>query len=336
MKKHIPVLVLICGVMLAGGISSTALAEFNLEKLKGLAEQAKAYQEKLKQGSPSNASAQTDPSTQASRDTALTSETSGGNITTQMGHDILGIRLGMSPADARHILEKHPNLIVREVRGALVYQPASGHPRQIQNSGYVKLFSAIPKGGFGSRESITINFTPTAGRERAISIEREQTFLVGEEPSADAATKALLDKYGPLSYKRNPGGPFTNYFWRFDAQGNLRDVKRDVVVDYGDVCGNPARAALETMPTINSPQDAQQLQGLLAKFEKCGHTQIFAQLDVGGARADARIVRSLKVILSGWAEAVAARRSIDIFIENNGKDQAGKDIHKADKRKLDL
>lgn len=332
---RIPVYLFIVSMAVAMGGSSTAFAQFNLDKLKSLAEQAKAYQEKLKQGLPSNASAQTDPSTQTGGDNALTSETPSGNIA-ETGPNILGIQLGMTPNEVRKILDTRPGIKVREVRGVLMYQPASGSPKPIPNSGYVKEINTFPAPV--STEAIIVTFTPTAGRERAISVERRQTFPVGQQPTINATSEALVDKYGPVSYKLKPGGPFINYFWRFDSQAKLRDIKPDVPEGHGynDICRNPARAALAAQQNTNSAQDIKLRQDILSKFEKCGHTQIFAELDGGGARADAPVMRSLQVILSAWVEAVAARRAVDSFVENYGKGEASKEVREADKRKLDL
>lgn len=332
---RIPVYLFVVSMAVAMSGPSTVFAQFNLDKLKSLAEQAKTYQEKLKQGSPSNVPAQPYLSVQTSSDTVLTSNIPDRNDT-RAGHNILGIQLGMTPSEVRKILEGRPGMRVNEARSALMYQPISGHPKRIPNSDYVASIFATPIRG--NLENITVVFTPVAGRERAISIERKQDFPIGQKPSIEATVGALVDKYGPYSYKLSPGGPFINYFWRFDSQAKLRDIKPDVSEGrgYSDICGNPARAALEAQQNANSAQDIKLRQDILAKFEKCGHTQIFAALDGVAARADAPVVNSLKVILSGWVEAVAARRDVDRFVENYGKGEAGKEVREADKRRLDL
>lgn len=333
-KAFIRIRILI-GMALISSFSTTSYAEFNLDKLKSLAEQAKAYQEKLKQSSPSNVPAPTGPSAQASSDTALTSETPGGNAT-QVGPNILGIRLGMTPNEARKILDTRPGIKVREVRGVLMYQPASGSRKPIPNSGYVKELNTFPAPV--TTEAILVTFTPTAGRERVISVERRQTFPAGQQPTIDATVEALVEKYGPFSYKRkpNPLGVFIEYFWRFDSSTRLLNANTGTVGAESDVCANPARAALGATPLNFSPLSIKVFQDLLTKYEKCGQPQVFARLDTGGARADAPLVRSLSVSLSGWVEAVAARRDVDRFVENYGKGEAGKEIREADKRRLDL
>lgn len=330
---RMPVYLFVVSMTVAMGGPSTVFAQFNLDKLKNLAEQAKAYQEKLKQVSPSNDPAQTEPSAQANSDAVLPSETPVGNIT-QAGPNILGIQLGMAPSEVRKILARRPGIKIGEMPGFLLYQPASGERKEIPNSRYIKRLITLP----GSVEQITVDFTPTAGRERVISVERRQTFRAGQQPTINATTEALVDKYGPFSYQFKPGGPFINYFWRFDSQAKLRDVKPDVSEGYAynDICRRPARAALEGQSNIKSAQGIKIHQDLLAKFEKCGHTQIFAELDGGGARADAPVLRSLTVVLNGSVEAVAARRDVDRFVENYGKGEAGKEVREADKRKLDL
>jgi hypothetical protein len=55
-NQVVPVLLVICGAVLAGGISNAVHAEFNLDQLKGLAEQAKAYQERMKKDSQKSSS----------------------------------------------------------------------------------------------------------------------------------------------------------------------------------------------------------------------------------------------------------------------------------------
>jgi hypothetical protein len=46
--------------------------------------------------------------------------------------------------------------------------------------------------------------------------------------------------------------------------------------------------------------------------------------------------RSLSVSLSAWVEAVAARRAADRYVEAYEKGEVGKEIRKADQRKLEL
>lgn len=319
MKRDFASLRMLIGMALIGAFSIPSHADFSLDKLKSLAEQAKAYQERLKKDAPSNVPAQADPSAQASNDTVPTSETPRND--TRAGLNILGIQLGMTPNEVRKILDTRPGVKVREVRGVLMYQPASGSPKPIPNSTYVKELNTFPDPI--STERIIVTFTPTAGRERAISVERSQTFHPGQQPTIDATVEALVEKYGPLSYKRkpNPLGVFIDYFWRFDSSSKLLKANTGPVGAESDVCASSARAVLIS---------------ILPTFEKCGQTQVFARLDTGGARADTPLVRSLSVSLSAWAEAIAAKRSVDSFMENYGKDQAGKEIQKADKRKLDL
>lgn len=274
------------------------------------------------------------------------SETSPPGSTTQAGPNILGIRLGMTPGEVRKILEARPGIKkVGEVRGVLMYQPASGQPKPIPNSGYINKLVALP--GPVVYEDLSVRFTPTAGRERAVSIIRRQTFLEGQQPTIDVTVKALVEKYGPFSYKRkpNPLGVTIDYFWRFDSSARLLNGNTDAAGGENDVCANPADAALEVAAPSSgfSPEwfkANQQLikvhQELLSKYEKCGQTQVFARLDTGGARADASLVRSLSVNLSAWVEAVAARRATDRYVQAYEKGEIGKGIGIANQRKPEL
>lgn len=245
---------------------------------------------------------------------------------------MIGIRLGMTPGEVKPLLQGRKPLRVNEHRGALLYPSASGGQQQIPGSQYVRLVVGTIVGG---DESVAVNFTPSAGSERAVSIERKQTFRPGQEPSHEATLSALTKKYGPFSFKRDPyNGTSIKYVWRFDAHGVLRDVTTKVDTSYKtDICLLPARAALDTPA---NKQDKQVLPDMLASMERCGATQVIAELGIVGNQADAQLVRTLEVHLGAWQEAVAARRSAEKRIEDYGRGAAHQSVREADQRRPEL
>lgn len=337
MKKTFTHIRMLIGVVLISSFAATSYAEFNLDKLKGLAEQAKAYQEKLKQGAPSNVPVQTGPSAQSSSDTVQTSETQGENTTTQIGPNILGIRLGMSPTEVQKTIQKLPRLKSFPEKSTLDYLPASGGWKPIPNSEYVyRLQAKVPPFGL---ESLLVVFTPFAQQERAVSIERQQIFPPDQKPTVETLVSALTEKYGPIAYKRNDIN--AHYFWRYDANGKPMRGNidtRNITQNNGCDCApQPYPNLTSSCPTQKAMSRAREnIQKYLLETENCGHTQVHVKFALDRSRPDSPLVNSMTVYLGAWGEAVAARRSADKIRENYGKTAREKEIGEAGKRKLDL
>lgn len=327
---------MLIGMALIGSFATTSYAQFNLDKLKSLAEQANAYQEKLKQVSPSNVPAQTDPSAQTNSDAVLTSETRGGNIT-QTGPDILGIRLGMNPTEVQKIIQNFPRLESFSEKATLDHLPASGGWKPIPNSEYVGRLQAH-QGKSIRVESLIVAFTPFAQQERAVSIERKQIFPPDQKPTVETLVSALTEKYGPISYKRNNAFG-NNYFWRYDANGKPLganvDTKNITQNNGCDCAPQPYPGLTSSCPTQKAMNRASEnIQKYLLETENCGHTQVHVKLAL--ERPDSPLVNFMTVYLGAWGEAVAARRSADKIRENYGKTAREKEIGEAGKRKPEL
>jgi len=244
--------------------------------------------------------------------------------------DVVGLRLAMSPLEINQIIKGRSGLRSTESKGSLIYQPSTGGQKRIPGSDYIRVITALENTKYP--ESITVIFTPTSGREQAISIERKQIFRPDQQPSIDTATDALINKYGQISYKRKLNSTTTELFWRFDDGGLLRDVKQGGIgPTTSDVCGSPSSVIFEY--GFDKVSDKTTIQNLLEKYEKCGHTQVRAVLS---SHQSTNLVSSLQVYLDGWVNAVSAKRAMQQLIEDFASNQLSKDTSNANRRKPEL
>ena len=138
------------------------------------------------------------------------------------GPDVIGLRIGMSPAAVKAIFKAH-NLIndgFREDFETLVISGLAdgGVTKEVPNGKYLdEMFGAYEKDDF--REYVSVHFTPTPGRERVMLVTRTINNPKNQMPTFGACEKALVEKYGPFTY-HDPKHP--PYVWIYESNGTLR------------------------------------------------------------------------------------------------------------------
>lgn len=212
MKKHITTLFVLWGITIAGVVPGTAYAEFNLDKLKAIAEKAKAYQEKMKREQqvpspmPNEGVADGEENRPSS---AKLPEISAANP------DVMGLTLGVTDIkEARQAFVKYePKLNILEDTVLGGTQPYVGVLRGYAvNCGYLcyrhELFARLA--------------APEAGG-RVIAVSRKLLFT-SDATSLPNMLDALRKKYGESIYvkegvKAEAGNSQVLSFWAWSSDG---------------------------------------------------------------------------------------------------------------------
>jgi hypothetical protein len=230
-KTHISILL----AVLFSGISSAAYAEFNLDKLKAIAEKAKAYQEKVNQGAQQPSSSgqpAMPPSTDKVSDLSTNDPSialfnaDAQNLATK--YDVAGIKTGMSIAEARAAINKKTHLKVhRESEASLVFRTIDDSDSLLGK--FIKDIIAETdnfRRGTGNKESLSVRFSPAPGHERVVEVTRDLRFSKENRPKSDEYMNALIEKYGQPVISEKSGqtiyaeSAVNKLIWFFDHQGN--------------------------------------------------------------------------------------------------------------------
>lgn len=325
MKKiNIPILL----AVLVSGISSAAYAEFNLDKLKAIADKAKAYQEMA------NRPAQTANEDEGSKNNAGSSKgiesdaatpklpSSADKVSVQGGLDLLGLKLGMTADGILTTLKQRgirSNVTVQ--RSELQYRKLGGASAPIPNSSYVSLIRA----GNTKWGDITIYFVPDEQQERAYTIHRMHGLPPDQRPTIDTYIKTLTDKFGPASldsskdHTKGIGGRPGWMWWFFDSNGRRiapkNPGKRDCHV--GSVVGGMS-------------YEGAQNPGLIVS--QCGSTAIDARTTSGNTE----IIGTLEITLTSFEDYANGMQRVTNTVNAFEKAQTIKDGDVARKRRPEL
>lgn len=201
-KKAFTRIRMLIGMALISSFATTSYAQFNLDKLKSLAEQAKAYQEKLKQGSTEQSSPATLPQ---GMDSAAQAATGG-----QQQVDIVGVKIGMTPSEALKVLRAHnPKLaIIREQKVFFEDFEKQNHPWQI-------ILQDQADNSKSTKEMVML-YVSLPPSERVVQVIRELEYprRTGG-PSVETVESMLKGKYGiPKSAKSHQVN--SRLVWHYD------------------------------------------------------------------------------------------------------------------------
>ena len=152
------------------------------------------------------------------------------------GPDVLGLRIGMSPAQAREMFKSHgfgsstkstnrPFDSYAEVSNTLTLGLPGQAPQPVPHTSYVaRISGAVNDVKYPATESsgglLTVFFGPVPGQERIVLLNRTEYIPASKKPSVDAFAKTLVEKYGTPT-ELPPDSPGT-YRWRYDSNGTLR------------------------------------------------------------------------------------------------------------------
>lgn len=153
------------------------------------------------------------------------------------GPDIIGIKLGMSQAEALNIVRCHTKDTAHVSLQGRWFDNLRSHSLKLENQAFsaqrgdtsecsYRSFSEMQQCGVGNRvwnhvaEKITVATPGVPGRETVVAVWRSQTFKEGEMPARESVVAALTEKYGAIQFEQKSGSRHHNVFWGADAGGN--------------------------------------------------------------------------------------------------------------------
>lgn len=154
------------------------------------------------------------------------------------GPDVIGLRIGMAPHQAREMFKSHgfesstksPNRPINsyaESSNTLAFSLPGQAPQPVPNTNYVaRMSGAINDIKYPAAESsgglLTVFFGPVPGQEEIVLLNRTEYIPASKKPTVDAFVKTLVEKYGSPT-ELLPDSPGT-YRWRYDSNGTLRKL----------------------------------------------------------------------------------------------------------------
>jgi hypothetical protein len=152
------------------------------------------------------------------------------------GPEVLGLRIGMAPDQAREMFRSHgfgsstksPNRpfdSYAEVTNTLSVGPPGQASQPVRNTNYVaRISGAINDVKYPATESsgglLTVFFGPVPGQERIVLLNQTEYIPASKKPTVDAFAKTLVEKYGTPT--ELPPDSVGTYRWRYDSNGTLR------------------------------------------------------------------------------------------------------------------
>jgi len=152
------------------------------------------------------------------------------------GPDVLGLRIGMAPDQAREMFKSHgfrsstksPNRPVEnyaEGLNTLAFSLPGQAPKPVPNTSYVaRISGAISDIKTPATENavvmLTAFFGPVPGQEGIVSLNLTEYIPASKKPTANVIAKTLVEKYGTPT-ELLPDSPGV-YRWRYDSNGTLR------------------------------------------------------------------------------------------------------------------
>jgi len=153
-----------------------------------------------------------------------------------LGPDVIGLRIGMAPDQAREMFKAHgfgssiksqdrPVASYAEGSNTLAFSLPGQAPQPVPNTNYVaRLSGVISNVKHPATESsgsvLTVFFGPVPGHEYIVSLNRTEYIPASKKPTFDAFAKTLVEKYGTPT-ELLPDSPGI-YRWRYDSNGTLR------------------------------------------------------------------------------------------------------------------
>jgi len=206
------------------------------------------------------------------------------------GPDVIGLRIGMTPAEARAIfkarefgLTKKRNEFLQEHSTSLAFRFPGSTAIGLEG---VTFFDAIrgnkvdsdgnPGRDFDPQNLDTNQlealFTPTPGQETVFKVTRSVLISQSKRPTFDAFKKTLIEKYGTPTYwdPKNPGA----FHWSYDGNGAQR--KADSKTNWA---GCPRENAMDE----NAYVQQENLRKFKGEAAGCGAIVLSVQLAFQGA-----------------------------------------------------
>jgi hypothetical protein len=296
-------------------------------------------------------------SAKAAGDVMASSSGSKAGSTAMAGPDVIGLRIGTTPAEAREIFKARdyplaskntPNRgieIYREDVETLAFTLPGSHPQPIPSMRYVaRLYAEFTEDWTGpeaerAHHRLAVVFSPVPGHEGVVSLRRHEDLPARKRPTAQSFENTLVEKYGtPTEW--DPRFPAI-YRWRYDTDG--KQAKRTPSTRFVN-CPAPAPdVAISSLDSLESAtRRVENLrQGLGTKFtqpDPCGSILVEVILAFEGVNyaGPGTLVRSYQIDMIGYDATLRALTSATAIIEKAQATANDAAMKKAQQQKPDL
>ncbi len=240
----------------------------------------------------------------------------------QASLDVVGISLGMTPSEVSKEIQgyaKEQNMrpLIRSINLS-ARDPATQRTVALPNGKFVAQYSVgearQDASGPDGKDELSVNFTPTPGKERVAAIYRRIGFNPSTAPSNSNLFNDLKKKYGTPSYETpaSQGAYKSTLIWAFDGSGNLMknfDPKKCTVK-----LPFPSGSILSPTSPENSWEESilKWVPTVEAYYALCGTTLLTIRSEIN-ARIGA--TQRLYVSLHSTKEVVDTQRQADAFMQ---------------------
>jgi hypothetical protein len=261
------------------------------------------------------------------------------------GPDVIGLRIGMTPAQAREMFKSHgfgsstkssngPVDIYAEDSNTLAFSLPGKAPQSVPHTNYVaRISGAIHDIKYPTTESsgglVTVFFGPIPGQEGIVLLNRTEYIPASKKPTVDAFVKTLVEKYGTPT-ELLPNSPGT-YRWRYDSNGTLR--KPTPATSFVG-CPRLKPGVVEFQP-LESPLMIQEYK---LSVPRCG--AIFLEVAVGfegfNYTGPATLIKNYTTHMTGLDATIRALEAAKGIVDKAQAEASGAAIKKGQQQKLDI
>jgi hypothetical protein len=264
--------------------------------------------------------------------------TSGGS-----GPDVVGLRLGMTAAEARAIFKSrilvsdHLRLNYQEIKGTLSFLLPNFSPQPVSNSDFISIMGTQGKGKDELMRSVIVSLTPVPGHEEIVTVYRIEPIEASKKITFGAFEKLLVDKYGGPPTYTGPGAP-QMHFWIYDKNGSLL---KPGTKSFTAECSTFERnfestnsnvvLAYDTHSKLTGAPSFSQLAG------QCGATFLYLIMNLDGGNAGPNtLVNSYQTHLIGFDVASRASTDSNAIIDKARADASAAAIKKGQQQRPDF
>jgi hypothetical protein len=259
------------------------------------------------------------------------------------GPDVIGLRIGTTPAEARAIFKSRAPVSdslrkgysYRERISALsINAPAQGMSGPVPKGKYLNTISVAANLDSGSIEQLGVAFTPVPGHEGIVSLSRNVSFSAGKKPTYDAFEKTLVEKHGTPTYYT-----VGLSIWSYDSNGVLqKDRNKEEMLFCENMIERLVAGQFATDWVLSLRQNMFASVPPEQMPAKCGAVFLSVQPHKysagnpgGGALVDVH-----DTYMVGFDAAIRAWKEARAIIDNASADASAAAIKKGQQRKPDL
>jgi hypothetical protein len=261
------------------------------------------------------------------------------------GPDVIGLRIGMAPAQAREMFKSHgfgsstksPNRPFdgyAEGSNTLAFSLPGQAPQPVPHTNYVaRISGAINDIKFPATESsgglLTVFFGPVPGQEGIVLLNQTEYIPASKKLTVDAFAKTLVEKYGTPT-ELLPDSPGI-YRWRYDSNGTLR--KPTPATSFAG-CPRLTPGVVEFHP-LESPL---MIQAYKQSVPRCG--AIFLEVTLGfegfNYAGPGTIIKNYTTHMTGLDATIRALDSAKGIVDKAQAEAKGAAIKNGQQQKPDL